>query len=133
MPKPEVINPGGQLITEIEAQLFLAIKTKPLWAKQIDAPQEVVSLEGRERVEAGDYLCRGIQDEQWPQKAKKLLSTYIATSEKDDAGWQRFDPKPNAAPVQAAQAGPTRSGRRAAKHALSRPSSTMSTTTTATR
>lgn len=102
MTKPRLLNPDGKLLAEIEPQLFLAVKTKPLWAKRVDEAQEVISLEGREKVAAGDYVCRGIHGELWPQQANKLLEKYLASKEFDD-GWQRFDPKPDIAPVQAAK------------------------------
>ncbi len=103
MTTPRLLNPDGKLLAEVEAMLFLAVKTKPLWAKQVDVAQEVISLEGREQVAAGDFVCRGIHGELWPQKSKKLLEKYVASNQFDDNSWQRFDPKPEAAPVQAAQ------------------------------
>ncbi len=103
MTEPQLLNPDGKLLAEIETQLFLAVKTKPLWAKRVEHAQEVVSLEGREQVSAGDYLCRGIHGELWPQKENKLFEKYTASGDFDDQGWQRFDPKPDITPVQAAQ------------------------------
>lgn len=103
MTKPLLINPDGKLLAEIEARLFLARKTKPLWAKKATQPQAVVSLEGRQQMQADDYLCRGIEDEIWPQKADKLTEKYTRSDEWDAHGFQRFDPKPGAAPVQAAR------------------------------
>lgn len=103
MTTPRLLNPSGKLLAEIEPLLFLALKTKPLWAKQVAEPQEIVSLEGREQVAAGDYVCRGIHGELWPQKLKKLQEKYVASDQFTDDGWQRFDPKPAADPVQAAQ------------------------------
>lgn len=103
MTQPRLLNPDGKLLAELEPQLFLAVKTKPLWANQVDEAQQVVSLEGREQVEAGDYVCRGVHGELWPQKSDKLLEKYIASGDIDADGWQRFDPKPEAAPAQAAQ------------------------------
>ncbi len=102
MTDPKLINPDGRLLSEVEQRLAPARKTKPLWAKQADTAQDVVSLEGRERVAVGDYICRGIQGEFWPQRAGKLLERYTASDEVDAEGWRRFDPKPDSAPVQAA-------------------------------
>lgn len=100
--EPDLLNPNGRLSTEVENGLRLARKTKSLWAKQINEPIEVQTLEGCLTAAPGDYLCRGIQDEQWPQKANKLLDKYVASEDIDADGWQRFDPKADAAPVEAA-------------------------------
>ncbi len=103
MNQPQLINPDGKLLPEVEQRLFAARKTKPLWAKLVKVEQEVETLEGRETVEPGHYLCRGIHNELWPQDAIKLLSNYQPTDHFDTDGWQQFSPKPDAAPVQAAQ------------------------------
>ena len=97
-----VMNLHGRLSTDVAQSLRLARKTKSLWAKQVNEPTEVQTMEGCVTAEPGDYLCRGIQEEQWPQKAIKLLEKYVARDEIDTGGWQRFDPKPEAAPVEAA-------------------------------
>lgn len=103
MIEPRLINPCGQLLAEIEQRLFTARKTKPLWAKLVMKKQQIESLEGSQVAEPGDYLCRGIHNEFWPQKATKLLDTYQPTGQVDEDGWQQFTPKPDTAPVQAAQ------------------------------
>jgi hypothetical protein len=97
-----LLNPDGRLLPEIERKLFLAFKTKPLWAKQLQADQEVMTNEGPLTASAGDYLCRGAANDQWPQKANKLYEKYSPCGQLDPEGWQRFDPKPEAAPVEAA-------------------------------
>lgn len=102
MSSSRLINPDGHLLDEFVARLFVAKKSKPLWAKRVETAQIVDSLEGRQQVKPGDYLCRGIQGECWPQSANKLNEKYVATDDWD-GGWQRFDPRPDAAPVQAAQ------------------------------
>ena len=76
-------------------------KAKPVWAKKITPDQEVQTLEGLEKAQAGDVLCRGLHDELWPQSEASLLKKYVATGVFED-GWQRFDPLPNE-PVLAAQ------------------------------
>jgi hypothetical protein len=98
-----LLNPNGQLLPEIVKRLFLARKTKPLWTKRVEVKQEVNTLEGRLEVSPGDYLCRGIRGEYWPQKQAKLLDKYVPTDEFNVDGWQRFDPKPGVAPVEVAQ------------------------------
>ena len=103
MTESRLINPDGKLLAELEQQPFLARKTKSIWAKVLDQPQEIETIEGTVNAQQGDYLCRGIEDEVWPQKADKVTEKYTPGGEWDSMGFQRFDPKPGAAPVQAAQ------------------------------
>jgi len=98
-----LLNPNGQLLPELAARLLEARKTKSIWAKRLEVKQEVATLEGRLVAGPGDYLCRGIIGEHWPQKKAKLLDKYLPSNEIDAEGWQRFDPKPEAAPVEVAQ------------------------------
>lgn len=100
-----LVNPDGSLIAEIEQRLFRARKTKPVWAILLTEAEEIQSLEDKKpkRVEAGNYKCRGIRGEYWPQSEKKLLETYNPSGEFDDQGFQRFDAKPDAPVVEAAQ------------------------------
>ncbi len=103
MNSPKLLNPAGKLISEIEASLTLARKAKSLWAKRLETSTVINSLEGPLPAEAGDYICRGIHGEFWPQKARKLFDTYHATDQFNSDGWQQFSPKPDSAPVQAVQ------------------------------
>ena len=98
-----LLNPDGQLLPELAARLCEARKTKSIWAKRVEVTQDVDTLEGRLVAGPDDYLCRGIIGEHWPQKGQKLLEKYVPSDEFDAVGWQRFDPKPEAAPVEAAQ------------------------------
>jgi len=98
-----LLNPNGQLLPELAARLLEVRKTKSIWAKRVEVKQEVATLEGRLVTGPGDYLCRGIIGEHWPQKAAKLLDKYLPSNEIDAEGWQQFNPKPEAAPVEAAQ------------------------------
>jgi NTP pyrophosphatase (non-canonical NTP hydrolase) len=45
-------------------------------AKQMDEEFEVKTLEGTLKGNAGDYLCVGINDEQWPVKKEIFETTY---------------------------------------------------------
>ena len=101
--EPRLLNPNGKLVADIEAALFLAKKTKSLWAKRLVASQKVNTIEGEVTANAGDYLCRGIAGELWPQRATKLQEKYESSGEFDSDGWELFNPKPNLAPVEAAQ------------------------------
>jgi hypothetical protein len=96
-----LLNPNGELVATIAKQLRLARKTKPIWAKRIEAAVEVETREGRLQAQAGDYLCRGIAGEYWPQKEAKLTEKYSPSTERDAEGLERFDPKPESAPVEA--------------------------------
>jgi len=98
-----LVNPDGKLLEEIEQKLFKARKSRALWAKEVEAPMEIETLEGKITAQPGDYVCRGIVGEYWAQKAKKLLETYDPTDDRDDDGWQRFAPKPDAPLVEATQ------------------------------
>lgn len=93
------------LLDEVHAAnlWFRAKKTKPLWAKKLDRDDVVQTLEGTERVAAGDYLCRGPAGEVWPQKASRLESKYSATEETDAEGWRMFEPHSDIEGVLAAQ------------------------------
>jgi hypothetical protein len=103
MTEPQLLNPKFALLSEIQEQLRLARKTKPLWAKRLEVNQTVDTLEGMTQASPGDYLCRGVVGESWAQKASKLFEKYDASGELNDQGYERFDPKPEAAPVEAAQ------------------------------
>ncbi len=98
-------NPNTELLDEVNHAnfWFSAHKTKCLWAKEISSDQTVSTLEGEISAQIGDYLCRGESDDTWPQKAKTLFAKYEPTEEHDGDGWQKFNPKPDAAGVQAAQ------------------------------
>ncbi len=52
-----LVNPGRHLLPEIEVRLNLAKKVKPIWARQVEAEQEIESLEGVHQLRTGDYLC----------------------------------------------------------------------------
>jgi hypothetical protein len=98
-----LLNPNGQLIPEIATRMFETRKSKPIWAKRIETKREVETLEGRVIADSGDYLCRGIVGEYWPQNQSKLFEKYISSEDVDSEGWRRFDPKREAAPVEATQ------------------------------
>ena len=100
----EDIN-NKEILDEVNAaqSWFHAKKVKPIWAKLVESAQVVETLEGSETVQAGDYLCRGIQDEVWPQSADSLAKKYDATDEVDAEGWRKYAPKADAVGVSAAQ------------------------------
>jgi hypothetical protein len=98
-------SPNQQLLDEVNhaGLWFSAHKTKPLWAKEITSNQTVVTLEGEISASVGDYLCKGVSDDVWPQKAETLFQKYKATEDIDHEGWQKFIPKPETAGVLAVQ------------------------------
>jgi hypothetical protein len=97
-----LVNPNAELLVEYETQLFLARKTKPVWARRVEVEEPVQTLEGCVVAKPGDYVCRGLRGELWPQKASKLQETYVASGVAEGV-WQRFDPRPDSPPVHAAQ------------------------------
>lgn len=101
-PAEALLNPNGQLIEEVARRMWRARKSKPLWAKRLEEAQSVETIEGLLHAEAGDYLCRGVNSELWPQKAVKLLEKYSPT-ESFDNGWQCFSPKSDSEGVEATQ------------------------------
>ena len=101
---PRILNPNGIIVADVERRLSLFSKTKSLWAKRIVSDQEVETIEGTLSANAGDFICRGVAGELWPQQAKTLREKYIPSGVIDSDGWERFDPKPGASPVEAAKA-----------------------------
>lgn len=96
-----ILNPTGRLLPAIASRLRRARKAKPIWARRVEVACEVESIEGRLQAQPGDYLCRGIAGEQWPQKESKLLEKYSPSDQLGVSGWQRFDPKEDSEPVEA--------------------------------
>jgi hypothetical protein len=76
-------------------------KTKPIWARQTEYSRIVDTREGTLQASAGDYLCRGVVGELWPQKSEKLNSTYVATQNVDAEGWREYQPRADSAGVYA--------------------------------
>ena len=82
---------------------FHAKKTRPIWAKVVEQPQVVQTLEGEETVQPGHVLCRGEAGELWPQTAEQLARRYSPTAELDFGGWRKHLPHPDAQGVMAIQ------------------------------
>ena len=101
--KPPAEN--RQLLDEVNRSgtWFHAKKTRPIWAREVEQEQVVKTLEGEERVPAGNFLCRGEAGDVWPQSRKGLEARYTATGEVDAEGWRRYEPRPDAEGVWAAQ------------------------------
>ena len=72
---------------------FHARKVHPIWARQVDVDQTVETLEGHEKVAAGDFLCRGAAGELWPQTAASLAKKYDPSHEVDPDGWRVSSPR----------------------------------------
>ena len=100
-------SPNKSILEEANANgiWFHAKKTRPIWAKRLESAQNVKTLEGEERVEAGHYLCRGEAGDIWPQAEKDLARRYKATDELDADGWRKYQPSPDAKGVMATQIG----------------------------
>jgi hypothetical protein len=101
----ELESANKALLDEANAvgRWFHAKKTRPIWAKQLEAAQMVKTLEGKEQVAAGHYLCRGEAGDLWPQTEQTLLKRYTATDEFADDGWRKYQPHPDAQGVLATQ------------------------------
>lgn len=99
----KLLNPDGKLLASVEQSLRLARKTKPIWAKRLDRDQTIETIEGPIQAKAGNYLCRGVVGEFWAQAESKLREKYSPCDEMDAEGWQRFDPQPDAPPVEATE------------------------------
>lgn len=82
---------------------FRARKSRPIWAKKLDQPQEIQTIEGTEQVPAGTFLCRGDAGDIWPQAHARLADKYEAVDEIDADGWQKYRPRPDDQGVMAAQ------------------------------
>lgn len=82
---------------------FHAKKIRPIWAKQLDTDQSVLTIEGTESVKAGEFLCRGEAGDMWPQSAESLKAKYQETEEVDSDGWRMHIPRPDNQGVMAAQ------------------------------
>ncbi len=102
---PPAGNPNQAILAEANqaAKWFHAKKTRPIWAKRLEAAQTVKTLEGEENVSAGHYLCRGEAGDIWPQTEKELTKRYSSTDEMDAEGWRKYQPNPDAAGVMAQQ------------------------------
>ena len=108
---PETASPkeGNQLnkalLDEANAsgQWFHAKKTRPIWARRLEAAQMVKTLEGEEQVAASHYLCKGEAGDIWPQTEKDLNKRYTATDEVAADDWRKYQPHPDAQGVLATQ------------------------------
>ena len=104
-PEPSMPTNNNALLQEVNsARLwFHAKKSRPIWVRLLEKEETVQTLEGAERVPAGTYLCRGEAGDLWPQSEKRLTAKYNSTDEVDGEGWHKYEPKPDAAGVMAAQ------------------------------
>ncbi|MEI8384272.1 MAG: hypothetical protein WCJ09_29465 [Planctomycetota bacterium] len=96
-------SPNKALLDEANAagKWFHAKKTRPIWAKRLEAAQTVKTLEGEEQVAAGHFLCKGEAGDIWPQTEKDLNKRYTATDEVTTDGWGKYQPHPDAQGVMA--------------------------------
>jgi len=80
---------------------FHARKTRPIWARQLEASATIETLEGTEQVAAGDFLCRGEAGDLWAQTEANLLKRYrpVPDSPPSVEGWRKYEPLPDAAGV----------------------------------
>ena len=102
---PSGASPNQGLLDEMDTAhaWFFAKKTRPIWAKRLTEDQVVTTLEGKVTAKKGDFICRGEAGENWPQAAKTLEARYTPTQTVDEKGWRRYEPRPDAEGVMAAQ------------------------------
>lgn len=83
---------------------FPAIKAHSLWARISEHRQWIDSREGRVVAKKGDFICKGVEGEFWPQKAALFLRKYEPVGEEaSGSGWREYRPKPEAGEVLAAR------------------------------
>jgi hypothetical protein len=99
--------PNQRLLDEVNqaGAWFPAWKAAPLWVCTAADRDTVESNEGREKLLAGDVLCRGETGDVWPQSQESLLVKYRPTEITDTDGWRRYEPRPEHAGVLAACVG----------------------------
>lgn len=67
------------------------VRARPLTQEDYTQRQGIIStLEGPVAFQPGDYLARGIQDEEWPISRRQLLQEYERVSEPDDQGFALY-------------------------------------------
>lgn len=100
-------RPNQALLDEVNAARawFHARKTRPIWARRLQQPERVKTLEGTEDVPAGHFVCRGEAGDIWPQAADRLAAKYEATDEVAGDGWRKYVPRPDDVGVLAARMG----------------------------
>lgn len=82
---------------------FHAVKTRPIWARRLEQPETIRTLEGDQQAPAGSFLCRGEAGDIWPQTAERLHAKYHAAAEPPADGWQKYLPQPAGQGVMAAR------------------------------
>lgn len=100
---PAIESTNAALLKEANsaAKWFHAKKTRPIWARRLEEPQSVQTLEGKEEVPAGHFLCKGEAGDIWPQTEQTLNKRYVATDEVSPDGWRKYAPHPDAEGVMA--------------------------------
>jgi hypothetical protein len=101
----ELPHPDKALLDELNhsGRWFVAKKNRPIWAKKVLEAGSIQTLEGTEQVKPGDYICRGEGGDVWPQSSDSLNKKYTATNEVDADNWSKFEPRPEASSVAAAE------------------------------
>jgi hypothetical protein len=65
-------------------------KIATVWARRMSGTFTVETLEGLAQGEAGDYLCRGIEGEEWPVRREKFENTYAPVSPGSREEWREY-------------------------------------------
>lgn len=83
--EPDAINTIRIRMGTVQHKLLLQgfkpyRKHQLTWAKKLSFPMIVQTLEGNVHAKAGDYLCVGIDGDQWPQPAARFERLYEQVS-----------------------------------------------------
>jgi hypothetical protein len=94
-PGPKPASPNAEVLDEMgkAKTWFHAKRVRPIWARKVESDDTVKTIEGTEKVKAGDYVCRGEAGDVWPQTAKRLDEKYEKTAEVDAEGWTKYVPR----------------------------------------
>jgi hypothetical protein len=69
---------SGSIQQRLQRQGFKPFqKHQVTWAKQLAMATVINTLEGDVNAKAGDYLCVGVEGEQWPQSAARFEANYV--------------------------------------------------------
>lgn len=81
---------------------FHARKTREIWVRRLAQGETISTLEGALQAKAGDFLCRGVGGEVWPQKVQDVERKYLST-DVTDGPWRKYVPRPDAEGILAAR------------------------------
>lgn len=81
---------------------FHARKTREIWVRRLEREETISTIEGPLLAKAGDFVCRGVGGELWPQKAQDVERKYLST-DATDGPWRKYVPRPDGEGILAAR------------------------------